>query len=197
MKLVSLTFGLVGCLMASVSAGSTPPRMSEAEGAAPERHCAGPVTITRQSDVTSVGAFCQVIDGDLRIAGTDVTNLDALEGLRSVRYLVVVNNPKLESVTGLRGLRSARGVNFIENPALRSLEGLSGITEVDAAVMTSNGITSLHGLEGLRVARDVVIVGNRELRHMDGINGLHTVEHMEIAGNGAAAQDALVARAGG
>lgn len=196
MKLVSLTVGLVGCLVASVSAGSTPARLSSGGSAGPERHCAGPVTITKQSDVSSVGSFCEVIDGDLRIAGTDVTNLDALSGLRSVRYLVVVDNPKLESVAGLRGLRSARGVNFIENPALRNLEGLSGITQLEAAVITSNGITSLNGLEGLRVAQDVVIVGNRALKRMDGISGLHSVSHLEIADNGSAAEEDALALAG-
>jgi hypothetical protein len=190
MKLVSLSVGLVGCLVASVCAGSEATRAARAVDEVVERHCSGPVTIARQSDVRSVGAFCNVIDGDLRIAGTDVTSLDGLEGVRSVRNLVVINNPKLASLHGLSGLRDARAITVMGNPVLTTLSGLEGLATLDAAVVANNGLTTLRGLDGLRSATDLVVVGNPALTNLAAIDHVEASVSREITGNGASAEAA-------
>jgi hypothetical protein len=141
------------------------------------------VTLASQADVRRVGALCTNIDGDLHITGTDLTDLDGLEKLHSVRFLVVVRNPRLASVRGLSGLRAASAVTFMGNPSLRSLEGLEGLTELNGVVVAHNGLTSLHGLEGLRAVTDLVIVGNRALTSLDALR-LGFVATSEIANNG-------------
>ena len=123
-------FGLLGCIITTAcgtEAGALPAR--SADIAAGTAVCQGPVTIHRQADVRSVGATCGSIDGDLAIVGTDVTDLDGLGNIRSVRYLVVANNPRLSNIRGLAGLHVARGVTIVENPALRDLTPLDGVVK--------------------------------------------------------------------
>jgi hypothetical protein len=102
------------------------------------------VTIARKADLTSVGRWCASIDGDLRIVETDLTNVDGLDHLQSVRNLIVLNNANLASLEGLRGLRAATGVTLMGNPSLRSLDGLDGLSKLRDIMIVESGVTSLH-----------------------------------------------------
>jgi len=46
--------------------------------------CQGPVIVRSQADVRGVTALCSFIDGDLVIAGEGLSNVPALERIRSV-----------------------------------------------------------------------------------------------------------------
>ena len=120
-------FGLLGCLAVSACASSQAPAASPSEAFA-AGHCQGPVTITRQADVGSVGRLCKVIDGDLRIVGTTLTTLDGLGGVQSVHHLVIRNNPRLTSITGLRAVHASTGVTLMDNPLLAGVRGNAGTT---------------------------------------------------------------------
>ena len=126
--------GLLGALLISACTGAAHAPRASSDVAV---RCTGPITIQRQSDVRAVATTCRSIDGDLRIVGTDVTNLDGLENIRSVEYLVIAKNPKLENIRGLRGLVSARSITLTENPSLGSLEGLEGVEVREASVLAS------------------------------------------------------------
>jgi len=70
-------------LMTFACAGTTqtPPRT---ETTGPHRMaCQGPVILCTQADVRSVTAMCSSIDGDLVVAGTSLSNVHALERIRS------------------------------------------------------------------------------------------------------------------
>src|SRR5262245_13725194 len=110
----STLFGLLGSLMISACATAAHAPRASVDVAV---RCTGPVTIQRQADVRAVAATCGAIDGDLRVVGTDITNLDGLENIHSVSYLVIAENPRLENVRGLRGLVSVRGITLMDNPA--------------------------------------------------------------------------------
>lgn len=130
----STLFGLLGSLTISACASAAHAPRASVDIAV---RCTGPVTIQRQADVRAVATTCGAIEGDLRVVGTDVTNLDGLEHIRSVSYLVIAENPRLENVRGLRGLVSVRGITLMNNPALTSLEGLEGVQVKQAGTSTT------------------------------------------------------------
>jgi hypothetical protein len=126
------------------------------------------------------------------IAGTNLTNLDGLENVHSVRHLVIVDNPALKNIEGVRGLATARGIAVMKNPALRSLRGLEGLTRLDGAVITDNGLTSLDALRGLSYVGDLVIAHNPNLTVADGIR--ETANVADVEDNGAHATQTSSAR---
>lgn len=137
--------------------------------------CAGTVEIHDAAGLRAAAA-CRTIAGDLLIASSSLTSLAGLEGLTSVRYLVVAGNRDLASLEGLRGLRSAAGVTVSGNPSLTSLAGLGGLASVEGLVVTDNGVATLAGLEGLRAAGDVVIASNPALTTLAGLESLASIE---------------------
>jgi hypothetical protein len=139
-----LGFTLFGCLAASACASPQPSQTAATASRSATRSCQGPVTIARKADLTSVGTWCATIDGDLRIVETDLTNLDGLDHLQSVRNLIVLNNANLASLEGLRGLRAATGVTLMGNPSLKSREGLEGLRELRDITIVESGVTSRH-----------------------------------------------------
>lgn len=149
--------------------------------------CSGPVTVRTQSDVRSIGTMCRSIDGDLRVLGANVTNLDGLEGLRSVSYVVIAENPHLQNVRGLRGLISARGITVMDNPELQSLEGLEHVAPREGVVIANTAIGSVRGLGDLRQTREVVIAGNARLDSLAGLPALGDSTVLDVENNGAGA----------
>ena len=145
-----LGFTLLGCLAASACASPQPPQTAATASRPATRSCQGPVTIARKADLTSVGRWCATIDGDLRIVETDLTNVDGLDHLESVRNLIVLNNAKLASLEGLRGLRAATGVTVVGNPSLKSLDGLEGLSKLRDVMIVESGVTSLHRQQAVR-----------------------------------------------
>jgi hypothetical protein len=180
----SILLGLVGSLMVTACGASG--HASHVASASDGRFvCMGPITVRSQADVHSVAESCRAIDGDLLVVGTNVTSLDGLQGIHSVRYLVVAQNPKLRSVQGLGGLVSARGITFMDNPALESFSGLEGLAVTEAAVIANNGIRTLRGLGDLRSAREIVITGNPNLETSSGLAPFEAYQTVEVERNGA------------
>lgn len=178
------TLGLIGCaLTAACAAVATPGPGRTATARSVAGLCSGPVVVRTQADVRSIGKTCTVIDGDLVISNTRVKNLDGLERVRSVRFLVVTANPALESIEGLRGLTSARGITLANNPALRSLHGLEALPPLDGAVIVGNGVTSLDGLRGLNRVGELVVAHNPNLAEVGGIAAVAST--VDVEGNGA------------
>jgi hypothetical protein len=178
----SKLFGFGCFLLVSACAGAVPaPRVASE----PLGRCMGPVTIHSEGDLRSVAATCRVIDGDLRILGSDLANLDGLENVRSIRNLAIFENPKLTNVRGLRGLRVADGVALIDDPALESLAGLENLAVKNAAVVTNTGICSLEGLGDLHRVNEVVIAGNPHLQSLSGLGPVRAAVTVDIENNGA------------
>jgi hypothetical protein len=192
-----VTLGLIGCALTAacgVTATPAPARTATARSVA--GLCSGPVVVRKQADVRSIGTMCTVIDGDLVISNTSVKNLDGLERVHSVRFLVVTANPALESIEGLRGLTSARGITLMDNPALRSLHGLEALPRLDGAVIVGNGVTSLDGLSGLNRVGELVVADNLNLADVGGIAAVASTVDVEANGpEGATESRAAVASA--
>ncbi len=121
---------------------------------------------------------CSVIDGDLRISGSDISSLDSLSSILLVRGDFVVDScPLLESLEGLRLISIERFILIHENALLNSLEGLDQITgEVEGISLNDNPslehIGSLHLVEK---TKKLFIYNNTRLKAIDGFTKLTEV----------------------
>ncbi len=126
--------GLIVGLMVGCADGSTGP-------------CSGKLTIVDSAGIAEA-ARCADVDGEVWVTGSRLEDLRGLEGLRSVRYLVVADNPNLVSLKGLDGLASAEGISLWSNPALEDVQALAGIGWLGALValdQTPKGLEQLAG----------------------------------------------------
>jgi hypothetical protein len=152
-------------------------------------------------------AGCDAINGDLRIAQSDLTGLSpltrllrvsgtlelannpqlqeltGLERLTQVGALEISNNPALADLDGLGSLQSARFVTISNNARLRSLHGLEGLESAASVTIQHNGICHTTGLSSLRAVGSLVISNNPKLVSLAGLNGLRRAESVEITNN--------------
>lgn len=168
------------------------------------------VVIASPDDIAALrarGGAAYIIDGDLQIAGTSLTALTGLEGLRRVEGSVEVwFNDRLESLAGLEGLESVgaglgpaeaagkaahvvEGLLIFENKALRSLKGLERLAAVRGglALVRNEALASLTDLSHLvAIEGSVDIWFNDALLSLEGLHYLARVrDFLEVSGNGA------------
>lgn len=118
---------------------------------------------------------CSIIDGDLRISGRDISNLDSLSSILIVRGDFVVDScPMLMSLDGLRIYSVERYILINNNDQLSSLDALDQITgEVEGFSLNDNPslerIGSLHLVEK---TKRLFIYNNPRLIAIDGFSKL-------------------------
>ncbi len=117
--------------------------------------CAGG-TIRTEDDAARY-TDCDAVIGDLRITGTNLTDLSSLKHLRSVSGAVVItDNVKLISLAGLKGLERAHSVEISNNPLLCAHFGLLPQLKQVAAPVVLN---ANHGLSNRDVREMLERVG--------------------------------------
>ena len=140
----------------------------------------GDVTLSSQAQVNAFPPGCFTVPGNLRISGTDITNLNSLSSLTSVGVsLFIRDNAALTSVSSLSGLRQVGGaLQIITNNALPSLNGLQSLTSVgvDLDIQSNAALTSVSSLSGLRqVGHTLQISLNNALPSLNGLQSLTSV----------------------
>jgi len=152
-------------------------------------------------------AGCTEVTGDVRIEGTDATDLSELDGVRTIDgTLFIGGNSELRSLSGLEGLRSANEVVIVNNPSLRNIDALSDVEQVDrvsvahnpelrviagmnhvshlqSLLIMHNGATRVTGFDGLVSAGDVTIADNPKLIYMTGLKQLSFVDNLTLDAN--------------
>ena len=108
--------------------------------------------LTTQAQVDAVN--CSSVTGNILISGSDITNLDGLDGITSVvENLYIQFNSALTDLAGLDGITGSVGgylrIGF--NTALTNLVGLDGITSVGGYlyIYNNSALTNLAGLDGI------------------------------------------------
>jgi hypothetical protein len=132
---------------------------------------------------------------NLYISGSDITNLDGLNGIKNIFLgsLRIYDSPILEDVDGLSQLEQVTyNVVISNNPLLKSIEGLSSLI---ISLSTYDGTTSqivTHGLEIVNndmldtihlpayIEDQILITNNELLSHLDfpaitSSNGIYTI----------------------
>lgn len=108
--------------------------------------------------------------------GSGLTTLHGLEKVRSVGGDFYIDYTGVSNLEGLDGLRTVGSLGFGGN-RLVDLSGLEGLTEIDGDfTLAEDGIEALRGVEGLtRVGGDLRLVGCVKLGSLEGLDGL---EHL-------------------
>jgi hypothetical protein len=136
---------------------------------------------------------CTVIEGDIRILGNDITNLDGLSSLTGADgHLEIWMNPNLINLSGLSNLTYIGDYLMIsENDLLVNFTGLNNLETIGGSleVVLNLQITSLLGLESLSSIGGYLDISlNDNLENLTGINNLNSVgEDITIYGNGSLA----------
>ncbi len=170
----------------------------------------GEITVQSDSDLAQlVGVTC--VQGDLIIAGTDLTALPQLSTLTTVTGSVyVVGNTALTSLSDLQSVEQIGSICFVQanplltdigaiaklmrvgsieiinNDALTDLSGLSPITSLDASLNVSGnaGLTSLTGLDNLASStQSITIDSNESLTSTSALDHLTSVPELDVSSN--------------
>ena len=142
--------------------------------------------------------YITLIDGELSIIGTSLTNLEGLNNIESFNSLTISNNALLTTIEdlGMEGI-IANEINITDNPLLESLEGLSNVSNdyfgyiflMDLPLVTSLeplsnftgtasfyiqnlAITDLTGLEQITNTNFILLINLPSLTSLEGLNQL-------------------------
>lgn len=132
---------------------------------------------------------CTVINGSLSISGTDITNLDALNGITNIsQNLEIRGNDNLTSLAAFSDLNTLGGNLVLAlNESITGIDGFQNITNIGGhlQISTNPSLVSLDGFQNLvSVARYVDIHQNDALTNLDGFQNLNTVfGQLDIRGN--------------
>lgn len=123
---------------------------------------------------------CTVIEGDVRILGNDITNLDGLSNIISINgHFDIWMNPSLTNLLGLSSLTYIGDFLFIkDNPILGSFTGLNNLITIDGSlgVEMNTQITSFEGFESLTTIGGYFdITLNENLQNFSGLDNLNSI----------------------
>ena len=141
------------------------------------------ITFETQSQIDSFqinNPGCTEIEGDVRISGDSITNLNGLSVLTSIGgYLRIVGNDTLTNLTGLDNLTTiGRDLRIQGNPALTSLTGLDNLTSIgwNLKIYSNAALTSLTGLDNVTsIGFNLDIYSNDALTSLTGLDNLTTI----------------------
>ncbi|NQU88721.1 MAG: T9SS type A sorting domain-containing protein [Mariniphaga sp.] len=148
---------------------------------------------------------CTEIEGDVSINGDNITSLNGLSVLTSIKgYLNIHENPLLENLSGLDNLTSIGDwilghLLIMDNIALTNLSGLESLEFIGGSlrILSSSNITSLLGLESLiTVGGDLTIEANISMINLNGLESLKSIGgdlRIGIAFNGWGAPNPILA----
>ncbi len=128
-----------------------------------------------------------VIEGDVIIIASNITNLNGLSVLTSIEGdLVIWDNPSLISLVGLENITSISGHVIIGgwevgNPALTNLAGLDNLTYIQGDIFIGNN-SSLNSLEGLENLTN--LGGSLDIYHNFSLTSLTGLENLAYIGGG-------------
>ncbi len=136
------------------------------------------ITISSQAQLDSLHAA--VIKGNLIINGPDISNLDSLYRLTSVKgFFEIRNNPSLTNINGLSHLDSITGNFEIQNNInLDNINGLSGLNFIGGGLKIDSNyaLLSIDGLSRIDSVRGgLTIVNNPLLANINGLSNLKNI----------------------
>lgn len=151
------------------------------------------ITFTTQSQIDNFQTDypgCTIIDGNVTISGSGITNLNGLSVLDSMEAdLVIENNAALTSLTGLHSITYVGGdLDIVGNDALTNLTGLDNLKSAAGDLTLENNIslTDLTGLENLvSVGLDLDIIGNTSLARLTGLDNINAIGVLNLHDNNA------------
>ena len=143
----------------------------------PQNSCPS-MTLSSQAEINAWPG-CTIVEGDLRIAGNDITDLSPLATLQTVRGLLSIDdNANLSNLNGLENVDSVAALLIAANAQLQSLSALNlNQTEIASIVFyDNNNLGQIDGLNNFTSTDNLEILSNDNLTDITGFNGLTTVD---------------------
>jgi len=133
-------------------------------------------------NLTDVGGEVEIRDNN------SLLNLQGLENLTQIHTNLIIDaNNSLLDLNGLSSLNElGDDLHIANNPQLNSVRGLAQIANVEALVLSNNGVLpDLRGFESLaEVAATLTISGNNNLSDLDELSALESIGgSLSITGN--------------
>jgi len=154
----------------------------------------GNVRLSTQSEVDSFGSigYCK-IEGQLVIE-SGVTDLSALNNLRSLESISIYGTHELEDLSGIDNLTEvAYEISVIRNDQLKNIDALSNVVSPITNIVIANNLEILNvdGLLGISTlvrtlenAPTIEILGNPALVDIDGLANISIVDEETLVAIG-------------
>lgn len=161
------------------------------------------ITFTTQEQIDNFQTNhpnCTEIEGDVNIAGDDISSLTGLNVLTFIGGSFTIgsynnNNPNLTNLTGLENLANIGGsFSITNNSVLTSLTGLENLVSIDSSFIIGRWLplwgtidnpllSSLSALNNLTfIGGNLSIWGNGNLTSLTGLENLTSIGGLSIAG---------------
>lgn len=123
---------------------------------------------------------CTVLNGNVGIVSTNITNLDGLRSVTRIAGSLNINfNPNLVSIAGLSSLEQLDGsLNIEDNDNLLTLDGLQKLVRPlqRIRVVYNERLTSIAALSGVtRIMNTLSVGGNPALTSLEGLHNVSRV----------------------
>ena len=148
----------------------------------------GGIVFSTQTQIDNFAANnpgCSVIEGDVRVVGNNITNIDGLLNITSIEGDLLIDlNPMLLNVDGLANLSNVDGyVWFFDNDALTDVSGLNNLQQIGGYLSfeDNDALEEINGLNALEEVGDYVLVRfSDKLTTIGGLNALKTINELLI-----------------
>ena len=125
----------------------------------------------------------------LDLSENALTSLDALSGLADLTWIKATGN-QVTSLGALNRLEKLKVLNLSENKLAGELVGLAGLVELQALVLSNNGLTSADGLRRL-TNLNTLVLSNNKLEKVPPLQGLSKLTKLSLSNNQIVAFPAL------
>lgn len=122
---------------------------------------------------------CTELNVELRLVGTDVTNLDGLSNLEALNGgALIMDNSLLPNFTGLNNVEHIAGISILSNPSIVNFEGLNQLNNISGGLQIefNVGLQNFNGLELLdSIAGQLFIYNNSNLSDISSLQNLEYI----------------------
>ena len=143
----------------------------------------GEIIFSTQAQIVNFGevyGHCTTIEGDIGLTGDNITNLDGLAHIVSIKgSFVFSTGTGLKSAEGMEALKEVgRSLLFYNTTGMVSTKGLSGLESIGENLLVS-GNTLLENMDGLSnvgtVGKAANFSFNKALKNVNGLSSLKSV----------------------
>lgn len=147
------------------------------------------IDFTKQSEIDNFQSNypnCTIIEGDVRIEWSNITNLNGLSVLTSFGGNLEINSTLITSLAGLDNITSINKELYIHNNAsLTSLDVLSNLSDLGGSLRINDNpsLTSLAGLENLSMIGGELSISKSNFLNLSGLDSISLIGDRIILSN--------------